>query len=79
MNKKDKINVHDKEVTELQKMLKEAREILFTANMEHKQGKLKNTRGLSLQRDSIAKLLTVLKEKELKTVKEAQVVKKGDK
>lgn len=65
MKRKDISALHHKEVGELQKMLKEARENLFTMKMDHSQFKLKNTRSIFMKRKEIAALLTVLKGKEM--------------
>jgi large subunit ribosomal protein L29 len=50
---------------ELIKKLKEARDILASLKMELVQGKVKNTALIRNTRKDIARILTILKEKEL--------------
>lgn len=65
MKTKDKQELHAKTKEELQTMLEEARKALFTLKFDRAQRKLKNTRSIFEKRKDIAKIATVLKEKEL--------------
>lgn len=50
---------------ELKDLLKDKRKELFDLNLENKQNKLKNTRSLFNTRKEIARILTLIREKEL--------------
>lgn len=69
MKTKEKKDLFNKELKELGKMLKDARNTLFNLRLEKAQNKLKNTRSAFLKRKEIAQILTVIKEKELKNAK----------
>ncbi|MBI2443041.1 MAG: 50S ribosomal protein L29 [Candidatus Levybacteria bacterium] len=60
MKTKEKKELHQKTVVELQKLVSDARIKLFSYKMEKDQGKLTDVRLMSKTRDDIAKLLTVL-------------------
>ncbi len=65
MKLRDKKELHHKTSEELKKNVAEMQKELFSARMEHKQGKLKNFRSLKAMRKSIAQMLTIVREKEL--------------
>jgi ribosomal protein L29 len=65
MKSKDKKELFAKSEKELRKCLKEAREALFTLNLDNRQNKLKNTRQIFWKKKEIALILTALKEKEI--------------
>ena len=65
MKSKDKKELFAKSEKELRKGLKEAREALFTLNLDNRQNKLKNTRQIFWKKKEIAFILTALKEKEI--------------
>jgi large subunit ribosomal protein L29 len=65
MKRKDIQELSSKEVKELRTLLKEKQESLFTAQLDHKTGKLTNKRSLSSTRDDIARIKTVLRQKEV--------------
>ncbi len=60
-----KINLTDKTIIELQKLLKDAEEECFKQKMELKISKLKNVHTVRIIRKEIARLKTVIREKEL--------------
>lgn len=66
MRKKDIQEAQNKTVDELQKLLKEAKDMLLSLKLTHEQNKLKNTSSLSLKRKEIAVLKTFLRAKEEK-------------
>ena len=65
MKKRDIQELAAKEGKELKALLKEKHETLFGAKLDHATGKLKNTRSLATLRDDIARIKTVLKQKEV--------------
>ena len=65
MKKKDTNDIHVKTQEELKKMLDEARHDLVGFQLEQAQRKLKNTKSLATKKDDIARLLTVMREKEI--------------
>ena len=69
MKTKEKKDLHTKSITELRTMLKNAKDVVFTAKLEKSQNKLKNTSSLSIKRKEIAQILTIIKEKEIKNAK----------
>lgn len=70
---KKKVNeIASKNEKELKVLLNEKREELFKLKIDNKQNKLKNTRSIFNIRKEIARILTLLKEKEL--VAAAEVV-----
>lgn len=58
--------LHSKTTEELQVLLSEATKKLFESRMELTQNKLKNTSLINELKDDIARIKTVLKEKEAK-------------
>jgi len=50
---------------ELRELLAEKREELFKLNLDNKQNKLKNTRSIYNLRKEIARILTLIREREL--------------
>lgn len=61
-----KINeISGKNEKELKDLLVEKRKELFDLNIDNKQNKLKNTRVLFNTRKDIARVLTIIREKEL--------------
>jgi large subunit ribosomal protein L29 len=54
-----------KSIKELNELLKEKQAELFNINLENRQHKLKNTRSIFNTRKEIAKILTLIREKEL--------------
>ncbi len=65
MKRKEIQELATKEVKELKTLLKEIEKDLFTAQLDHKMGKLKNTASLRVMRDDVARIRTVLKQKEV--------------
>ena len=63
-NKKKEINMRT--VQELEGLLKEARDALFSLKLEKVRNKLKNTKSISFKRKDIARILTLIKQKEIK-------------
>ncbi|HAM38850.1 MAG: 50S ribosomal protein L29 [Elusimicrobia bacterium RIFOXYC2_FULL_34_12] len=66
---KKEINIKELTDTELKSKLLEAREKLFKLKFSHKSTPLKNPLEIRIIRKQIAKILTILKEKELNLVK----------
>lgn len=66
MKTKVKKELSDKTKGELQNLLRESREELFSLRMQNLQKKLKNIRSIFLKKKDIAQILTVIKEKEFK-------------
>lgn len=66
MKAKEKKELHQKTAEELKIALKETRAELFLQKMEKAQKKLKNLRSIFEKRKKIARILTILKEKEFK-------------
>lgn len=64
MKSKTKKEFKDKTKEELQKILEETREELFSLKMQKAQKKLKNERLLFIKRKDIARILSFIKEKE---------------
>ncbi|MDP3988510.1 MAG: 50S ribosomal protein L29 [Candidatus Levybacteria bacterium] len=64
MKTKVKKDLHAKTLKELQTELKEAREQLFSLKLDKAQNKLKNLRAVFTKRKDIARILSIIKEKE---------------
>lgn len=64
MKKKEKKELHAKEIQELKALLKEARQALSSLMLQEAQHKLKNTRSVFLKRKEIAVIESILKAKE---------------
>jgi len=65
MKTKEKKELFTKTIQELKNLLKEKRNELFSLRQELAQKKLKNTKSVFWKRKEIARILTILKEKEL--------------
>lgn len=65
MKTKEKKQLQQKKITELQTLLKEKKETLFSLQLEHVQRKLKNVRGIRDIKREIAHIMTELRRKEL--------------
>jgi len=65
MKKNDKKEIFGKDLKTLKTLANEARKQLFEMKIDHSQNKLKNTTQISEKRHELARLLTVIKEKEL--------------
>ena len=63
--KKNLAEIYSKSEEELRKMLFEKKQELFNLKLGNKQNKLKNTRVIFNTRKEIARILTLIKEKEL--------------
>ncbi|MBI4097778.1 MAG: 50S ribosomal protein L29 [Candidatus Levybacteria bacterium] len=63
--KKDLKQIINKSEKELKELLKSKREDLFKLNLDNKQNKLKNTRVIFNSRKEIARILTLIREREL--------------
>lgn len=63
MKTKEKKDLFTKTIPELKLLLKEAKESLFKMKMELSKKKLKDTRSIFKKRKDVAKILTVIKEK----------------
>ena len=66
MKTNDKKALHTKTIVELQQMIAEAKQALFTAKIEKSQMKLKDTSSIARKQDDIARMLTILRTKEMK-------------
>jgi len=64
MRSNDRKALHAKDSSELTKLLDEAKKALVALKLEHVQRKLKNTQSMYTKRKEIAKIQTVLQEKE---------------
>ena len=64
MKKKDLNELKTKTLAELKKMCKEAKIALVKIRMEIKTGKIKNVSSMGKKRDEIAKMLTIMAEKQ---------------
>lgn len=71
--KKDVKDISSKTEKDLKDLLKSKREDLFKLNLDNKQNKLKNTRIIFNTRKEIARVLTLIKEKQL-TAEEVKVL-----
>lgn len=71
MKSKDIQSLHTKDVLELRKMAKELRSELAVARLDKSMYKLKNTRSLFTKRKELARVLTIMKEKEMEHGKNA--------
>lgn len=71
MKLKDIKELHVKEVKELKTLLKEKQKTLFDSRLDHSVGKLANTRSLSQIRDDIARIKTIITQKEAQNGKTA--------
>lgn len=65
MKTKDIKELHLKTVQELKDLFKTAKEDLLELNLSHSQSKLKNTSSIFTKKKDIARILTVLRGKEL--------------
>jgi ribosomal protein L29 len=65
MKNKDKADLHLKSQEELRKLLLETKQELIGLQLEQAQRKLKNTKSMALKKDDIARLQTIMREKEL--------------
>ncbi len=65
MKTKEKKQLQQKKITELQTLLKEKKETLLSLQLEHVQRKLKNVRGIRDIKREIAHIMTELRRKEL--------------
>ena len=65
MKIKEKRELFAKNLTELRKVLNDAKEALVNLNLEKSQNKLKNTRLIYWKKKEIANILTAIREKEL--------------
>jgi ribosomal protein L29 len=65
MKKKEKQELHEKTVTQLQKEVEKTENRLAKLRLELRAGKLKNVRQLMNQRHRLAVLKTIIREKEL--------------
>jgi ribosomal protein L29 len=65
MKTKEKKDLHTKTIKELNTLLKNAKEAVFTARLEKSQNKLKNPRSIFFKRKEIAQILSIIKEKEI--------------
>lgn len=63
--KKDLKQIANKSEKELRELLKSKKEDLFKLNLDNKQNKIKNTRAIFNSRKEIARILTLIREKEL--------------
>ncbi len=57
--------ISGKDIKELKDLLKAKKKDLFDLKIENKQNKLKNTRSIFNSRKEIAKIMTLIREKEL--------------
>lgn len=71
--KKDIKDISSKTEKDLKDLLKSKREDLFKLNLDNKQNKLKNTRIIFNTRKEIARIMTLIKERQL-TAEEAKAV-----
>ncbi len=71
--KKDLKAIVNKSEKELRDQLGEKREELFKLNLDNKQNKLKNTRSIYNTRKEIARIMTLIRERELAGKEEAQL------
>lgn len=66
MKIKEKKELQQKSIKELKLLLQQVKEELFRLRLEKFQKKLKNTSSIFQKRKDIARILTILKEKEFK-------------
>jgi len=71
MKTKARQEIRNSEISELRKKLKDTRQTLAQAMLDHKQFKLKNSSSITTMRKEIAVILTVLREKEVHNGKNA--------
>ena len=64
MKRRDIKALHDQSVPELRKTLHDVRAELYTLRLDKNQFKLKNTSSLSTKRADVARIMTIIKEKE---------------
>ncbi len=65
MKSKERKDLQTKTKEELQKLLSDGREALTHLQLEHSQGRLKNTRSIFWRRKEIARILSILNRKEI--------------
>lgn len=65
MKTKQKKELHTKTVDELKIMVKDLSKDLYRLQLDHKEGKLKDTRSLYQKRKTIAVVQTIVQEKEV--------------
>ena len=71
MNKNLK-EINSKSDQELKDLLNEKKADMFKLNLDNKQNKLKNTRSLFSTRKDIARIMTLIRERELSAEKEVK-------
>lgn len=69
MKTKEKLALHAKTLEELKILFKEAKDALYLLRLGMSQNKLKNLRSIFWKRKEIARIVTVINEKEFKNVK----------
>lgn len=67
--------ISGKDEKELKELLKTKKKELIDLKLENKQNKLKNTRSIFNTRKEIARIMTLIREKQLQTVKEVKPAK----
>lgn len=65
MKRKEINQLHKQTLSELRKLLKEIREKLLKLKMDFLGGKVKDVRTIAKTRDDLARITTVIREKEL--------------
>ena len=65
MKKKELQNLHQKSLTELTKMLNDLNQELIKDKFELQTGKLKNVHNVKTKRKLIARIMTIMTEKQL--------------
>lgn len=65
MRRKDITELRQKGLAELRKVFREGQAKLITLRMEIKTEKIKNKRALSRTKDDLARMMTIIKEKEI--------------
>lgn len=65
MKKKDKESLHAKSIKELRELIKEAQEELVRLRLDLGAGKVRDTQTVNKKRHDLARLKTILREREL--------------
>jgi large subunit ribosomal protein L29 len=65
MKRQEVKELHTKTTDELKKLLKDTQDALFTLQMDHEQHKVSNTSQLRNMRKDIARILSIIRGKEL--------------
>lgn len=71
MKTNEKKELHTKTIDELKTLVKETKDALFTLKLSIMQSKENNFKQIGMKKDDIARMLTIIREKEMENEKSA--------